>query len=123
MNLLHTEDVNSVIKNSNPSASLKFLSFPTKPSFISNGVFKFYAPGKSFLYQISDDNKLTLIASQNKENYFGFSTSQLASYVASDKALTSSGTTTPATPAPTPPPTVTPPQGGGHFNPGTGAAL
>lgn len=124
MNLLHTEDANAVVKSGNPSATLKFLSFPTKPSFVSSGAFRFYAPGKSYLYQISDDNKLTLLSSNNKDGYFAFSTAQLGSYVASDKALTSSGTGAQTqTPAPTTPPSTTPPQGGGHFNPGTGAAL
>ena len=126
-NLGHTFVENAQITSANPGASLKFINFYAKPKFASASVLKIYAPGKQFLYEISADNKLTLLSSEINGDYFGISTAQLGSYVASNKLLTgaSVGTTPPAASssqassgqAAQQPPTTAP------VNPPTGAAL
>ena len=75
--------------------------------------------GTQYLYEYSGST-LTQITSRNSDGDFEFQTDKLGKYVVSDTKLAATGAVTP-TPAPTTTPGLTPPYGGGFFNPGTGA--
>lgn len=121
-NFGYTEQENQAVVTANPNAELKFLSFYARPSFANDGLLKIYAPGASYLYLINADNSLTRISSANNNDYFGITTSQLGSYVASNVALKSVGivsggaVTAPEAPAAPAAPSVPVP-----INPATGA--
>jgi len=92
-NLGQSTDENKAITDGNPGAKFKFVSFYGRPRFPEKSVLKIYAPGCEYLYEIDDNNRLTLVSSGNNGGYLGVSTSELESYVASDVPLTSSSTT------------------------------
>lgn len=75
--------------------------------------------GTQYLYEYSGST-LTQITSRNSNGDFEFKTDKLGKYVVSDTKLAATGVVTP-TPTPTTTPGLTPPYGGGFFNPGTGA--
>lgn len=107
-NLGQSTDANKAIVDNNPGAKLKFVSFYTKPRFAEESVLKVYAPGCEYLYEIGNNNKLTLLATGNNGGYLGYSTDELVSYVASDIPLNGSTTESVAA-APSAPVTVTRP--------------
>ena len=92
-NLLYTETENAVIRAANPNANLKFLSFPTGPSFSGQSTLRIYAPRQSYLYEIGSNNTLTQLSSKSSGDYLNTQTNRLGSYVASDVPLKASGTT------------------------------
>jgi hypothetical protein len=66
-----------------------------------------YAPGAHYLYEIGDNNQLTLVSTETGvSDHIGLTTKRLASYVASDIALT---TTTSVSSAPQEPSSPAPP--------------
>ena len=86
-NLGQSTDENKAIADGNPGAKLKFVSFYGIPRFPEKRVLKVYAPGGEDLYEIDDNNRLTLVATGNNDGYLGYSTSELENYVASDIPL------------------------------------
>lgn len=92
-NFGYTNVANQFIVQANPKASLYFLSFYARPRFANEDVFKFKAPAdKKYLYEIKQDNTLVLLSEDNNNGYFGFTTRNLGSYVASDLPLRSAST-------------------------------
>lgn len=95
-NFGYTNLENQLIVQANPKAKLYFLSFYARPGFANEDVFKLKSPAdKKYLYEIKQDNTLSLLSEDNNNGYFGFTTRSLGSYVASDiplnPASTSSG--------------------------------
>lgn len=86
-NLGHTTTANNAIVSAYPSAKLKFISFYANPKFAYESVLKVKAPNTSYLYEIGDNNTLTLISNVNNDGYFGYTTSCLGAYVASNVEL------------------------------------
>jgi len=87
-NLGQTFDANAAIAAANPGANLKFVAFYAKPSFIKQSVLKLYVPGCNYLYEIEENNALTLLVNNESNNgYIGHVTSRLGYYVASDRPL------------------------------------
>ncbi len=87
-NLGYNTTANTAITRAYPNATFKFLSFYARPSFAYDSVLKVKAPeAAKYLYEISDDNTLTLVSDVNNNGYFGYTTSRLGSYVASSVLL------------------------------------
>ncbi|WMJ85078.1 hypothetical protein ACS3UN_03885 [Oscillospiraceae bacterium LTW-04] len=87
-NLGYNTTENTAITRAYPNASFKFISFYAHPSFAYESVLKIKAPETTkYLYQIGDDNSLTLVADVNNNGYFGHTTSRLGTYVASSVPL------------------------------------
>ncbi len=90
-NLGYNTTENSAITRAYPNATFKFLSFYAHPSFAYESVLKVQAPAATkYLYEIGDDNSLTLISDVNNGGYFGYTTSRLGTYVASSVPLDAS---------------------------------
>lgn len=134
-NLGHTTDANGAIAKAYPNAKLKFLTFYANPSFAYESVLKVHAPDAKYLYEMGDNNSLTLISDVNNGGYFGYSTSRLGAYVASSVPLegakisvgatdstATTTTTTTTTTAPAQGATTTP-DNSVITNPQTGAVL
>lgn len=87
-NLGHNTTENTAITKAYPNATFKFLSFYARPSFAYESVLKVKAPeATKYLYEIGDNNTLTLVSDVNNNGYFGYTTSRLGSYVASSVPL------------------------------------
>ena len=100
----YNNDVNPAIQGANPKAKLHFLSFPSGPRPAYEGLLKMYAPGARYLYEIGDNNQLTLVSTETGvSDHIGLTTKRLASYVASDIALTSATSVSPAPQTPASP--------------------
>lgn len=90
-NLGYNTTENTAITSAYPNATFKFLSFYAHPSFAYESVLKVAAPETTkYLYEIGDDNSLTLVSDINNGGYFGYTTSRLGTYVASSVALNTS---------------------------------
>lgn len=89
-NLGHSTDANQAIVLAYPNATLKFLSFYASPSFAYDSVLKVKAPNCNYLYEISDNNNIKLLADSGNGDYIGYTTSRLGKYVASNVALDTS---------------------------------
>ncbi|MFV0496747.1 MAG: hypothetical protein ACK5L0_01055 [Candidatus Fimivivens sp.] len=90
-NLGYNTTENTAITRAYPNASFKFISFYAHPSFAYDSVLKVQAPKSTkYLYQIGDDNTLTLVADVNNNGHFGYTTSRLGTYVASSVMLDAS---------------------------------
>ena len=100
----YNNDVNPAIQGANPKANLHFLSFPSNPRPAYDGLLKMYAPGAHYLYEIGDNNKLTLVSTETGvSDYIGLTTRSLATYVAFDIALTTAAVVSPSPQAPSAP--------------------
>ena len=90
-NLGYNTTENAAITKAYPNATFKFLSFYARPSFAYESVLKVKAPETTkYLYEIGDNNSLTLISDVNNDGYFGYSTSRLGTYVVSSVPLDAS---------------------------------
>lgn len=87
-NLGYNTTENTAITRAYPNADFKFLSFYARPSFAYESVLKVKAPESTkYLYEIGDNNSLTLVSDVNNNGYFGYTTSRLGTYVASSVPL------------------------------------
>lgn len=90
-NLGHTTTPNNAIVSAYPNATFKFLSFYAHPSFAYESVLKVKAPeATKYLYEVGDNNSLTLVSDVNNNGFFGYTTSRLGTYVASSVPLDAS---------------------------------
>lgn len=108
-NLGHNTTANTAITNAYPNATFKFLTFYARPSFAYDSVLKVKAPETTkYLYEIGENNALTLVSDVNNNGYFGYTTSRLGSYVASSVPLDGAKISVDGSTADNAGPTVTP---------------
>ena len=84
---------NQFVVQANPDANLYFINFYARPRFANADVLKLkVSQDMKYLYEINQDNTLTLKSDDNNNGYFGFTTNNLGAYVASDIPLVSPST-------------------------------